>query len=31
MTVLTRKKWLFAGAAIAATGGCVLWAPAWLA
>jgi hypothetical protein len=31
MTVLTRKKWLFAGAGIAAAGGCILWALAWLA
>ncbi|HUW50244.1 MAG TPA: DUF4337 domain-containing protein [Sulfuricella sp.] len=31
MTVLTRKKWLFAVAAVAATGGCALWALAWLA
>lgn len=29
MTVLTRKKWLFAGAAVAATGGCILWARFW--
>ena len=31
MTVLTRKKWLFVGAGIAAAGGCTLWAMAWLA
>ena len=30
ITVLTRKKWLFAGAGIAAVGGTVLWAMAWL-
>ena len=31
ITVLTRKRWLFAGAGIAATGGAVLWALSWLA
>lgn len=31
MTVLTRKRWLFAGAGIAAAGGGILWAMAWLA
>ena len=31
MTVLTRKRWLFAGAGIAAAGGCILWILAWLA
>jgi hypothetical protein len=31
MTVLTRKRWLFAGAGIAAAGGCILWVIAWLA
>lgn len=30
ITVLTRKKWLFAGAGIAATVGTALWAMAWL-
>jgi len=31
ITVLTRKRWLFAGAGVAAAGGVVLWALAWLA
>jgi hypothetical protein len=31
ITVLTRKRWLFVGAGVAAAGGAVLWALAWFA